>query len=1357
MLANCIDRMHRCGTMVVAVVLMSMFPAAVHAQSADTSCAPRSLPWSTSFEVEGVVVPPCWTIMLSYNNYPYVYSMGYASSGSSSLALAAYGSQNVCMVASPLMGHRADSLHVGFQLAMNDGGGILQVGLVSDTADTATFTAFLTLDLSSAVLGYYEFYTDGYAIADTEAVAFRIADGRVLIDDVEVEAATTCRRPWHPQVGMVTHTSIALSWGTAGGSATNYVVRRVAMATADTAFVAVADTQLTLTALTPATAYRLDVAALCGTDTTGWMSAGLVVTDVACRVPLTAAVDAVTATAAVLSWQHDTTGSVHPSGIHIALHDITSTSTATVGSVVDTTDSYAFLDNMVTGHTYRATLQAVCLNDTSAPVHLTFMPLASPCTEGAGTATSGVSVACGSTPYSYSQMLYPADVLGSADTIYAIALRVANNGMFVKRTLGLYIGQTSAGTLSTNIVSPMMTHVADTFSLAPGVEGWVTVPFAAPLAVDTAQNIVVAVLDYTGNPTGTLVFGVHYEAYGGSLYATSHTQPFDPSMFNIPMYATSHVADMRVYGNCPAAACQPPAAVLAERTATSLTLRWTGGGDSTLALLYAEGQSTPCASTVTTANTCTLGGLSPSTRYVAAVATLCGTDTAYAATMTGTTLCGTVAAPYVTDFALGAHPCWQGAQQEEHDGIVPSQLLVSPTIADSIATLQVRIALHPLRDDATLRVGVATDDGNVEVWLDTLRQLVGGEYVAYLDNYHGTAHRLVIDAADVWLLRRVSIEPADDCLPPRRLSVEAVGADCATVVWQGEAPLYEVYLAVAGTDEWSSWQSAATQLTLTGLAPQTSYIGYVVAHCSGVGEPSARSWFHVATGCDAIRHFPYTLGFEAGDATLECWSVAYADTACAAANPVVTTDQRRYSGQRSLRFGSYNNIQSGVYDQYLVSPRIMSDDSIVFTFRYYKDNYDSEPFEVGVSTNTDDVEAFLWMGQVEPQAGQWMEYSIVLPSVVRYVAIRYVGQGNYYLYIDDLAILGPGCAAPQLTMVDEQADAVTLRWDTALDTAIVAITDGVWLSDVEGTRVAGDTYTFAGLQSGRTYTAGVRWLCPDGYLSDWTVQRVTTIDVACQPPAAISVDSIGYNSIRVGWTPAADEQHWQLALLDDEGLLWQSAIVAQPHCSVDGLQPNHTYYAVVRSYCTDVPGPWSDTLRLLTAECLPVGAVRYERVDYRTVILDWDEAPVADGRCRIEYGTHGFEPGTGRVVVSTAPCRIGSLDPFDDYDFYVSNYCEEGVLSDTSVYLFVPSGVGVDAADADRLTLMPNPAIDKVKVGGLEPPAHLEIVDATGRRIYDATVECSTLYIDVTVFAPGTYFVRVTSASGIAMRKMIVF
>ncbi|MBO7616100.1 MAG: leucine-rich repeat protein [Bacteroidales bacterium] len=106
-----------------------------------------------------------------------------------------------------------------------------------------------------------------------------------------------------------------------------------------------------------------------------------------------------------------------------------------------------------------------------------------------------------------------------------------------------------------------------------------------------------------------------------------------------------------------------------------------------------------------------------------------------------------------------------------------------------------------------------------------------------------------------------------------------------------------------------------------------------------------------------------------------------------------------HSGESGFRFSSYYSASD--YNQYLVSPRLDVTGELNF---YYKqsNNNSSETFKVGYSTTTNVLEAFTWTDLTLTQS--WQEYTLQLPSNVKYIAFHYYGNYAYFVYLDDITI-----------------------------------------------------------------------------------------------------------------------------------------------------------------------------------------------------------------------------------------------------------------------------------------------------------------------------------------------------------------
>ena len=80
-------------------------------------------------------------------------------------------------------------------------------------------------------------------------------------------------------------------------------------------------------------------------------------------------------------------------------------------------------------------------------------------------------------------------------------------------------------------------------------------------------------------------------------------------------------------------------------------------------------------------------------------------------------------------------------------------------------------------------------------------------------------------------------------------------------------------------------------------------------------------------------------------------------------------------------------------------------------------------------------------------------------------------------------------------------------------------------------------------------------------------------------------------------------------------------------------------------------------------------------------------------------------------------------------------------------------------ADVDisaTISLYPNPATTRTTLDGLPLHATVDIYDLGGRHVETLQSNGEQLVIDLGSYTPGTYFVRITSTEGHAVRKLMV-
>lgn len=142
-------------------------------------------------------------------------------------------------------------------------------------------------------------------------------------------------------------------------------------------------------------------------------------------------------------------------------------------------------------------------------------------------------------------------------------------------------------------------------------------------------------------------------------------------------------------------------------------------------------------------------------------------------------------------------------------------------------------------------------------------------------------------------------------------------------------------------------------------------------------------------------------GFE-GSFPPSNWTII--DGPCApATNPSTQSSTYAYQGTYSFRFSSFSSCGSG-YDAYLITPLIAGNpDEVSFYYRKY--DYGSETFRVGYSITGNSISDFVWETSITNASTTWQQYlNTTPPAGVKYVAIHYQGNYDWYLYIDEFYV-----------------------------------------------------------------------------------------------------------------------------------------------------------------------------------------------------------------------------------------------------------------------------------------------------------------------------------------------------------------
>ena len=162
----------------------------------------------------------------------------------------------------------------------------------------------------------------------------------------------------------------------------------------------------------------------------------------------------------------------------------------------------------------------------------------------------------------------------------------------------------------------------------------------------------------------------------------------------------------------------------------------------------------------------------------------------------------------------------------------------------------------------------------------------------------------------------------------------------------------------------------------------------------------------IDNSCDSVSRFPHLQDFEMGD--LQCWTFHSNNAAndTGTSNGAGITTSTVHSGGFAFRFSSWNRASD--YNQYLVSPRLAHDDTLLLSFFYRKYNDNQENLTLKYSTTTADISAFthtLWTP--DSLTTSYRQALVELPPDVKYLAFCYQANYQYHVFLDDISITRP--------------------------------------------------------------------------------------------------------------------------------------------------------------------------------------------------------------------------------------------------------------------------------------------------------------------------------------------------------------
>ena len=614
------------------------------------------------------------------------------------------------------------------------------------------------------------------------------------------------------------------------------------------------------------------------------------------------------------------------------------------------------------------------------------------------------------------------------------------------------------------------------------------------------------------------------------------------------------------------------------------------------------------------------------------------------------------------------------------------------------------------------------------------------------------------------------------CPRPIRLEVDSIGTSTAQLSWSGdEEGDYEVSYRSYASDRAINVTVHGLQYLFSSLDPSTRYVVKVRKIC---GEGDTSLWcdnLDFNTACGAVNvsaSHPLFEGFEAPTAPAACWTLLYANND-PTRDPMVHTTDTVYAGTRSFRFSSWNSTTD--YNQYLISPELSGagEMNLSFYYRKYRPDYE-ETMRVGYSTSTTDTADFVWSERMSLSNISWEEYRDTLPAETKYVAINYWANYKYYLYIDNFSITtnAESCYAPDIVQREVMYDSVALAWNGTAQQFEYGWKRCEEADFGPSSVTAGNNFSVGGLDPETCYLFRVRKICSETMYSDWTYDTIMTAPVPCFTPQALHLISVYYDGAEVDWTPVGVETQWEVSVFNSRIGTLNFETGSHPF-AIDGLQAGERYGVAVRALCNEAAeetSSWSDTVEFITTECQAVSDVACGTVSETDVMVSWT-VNGEETAWIVEYGMPGFGQGEeiGRQEARENPyaMSLAGLEPNTDYEVYVYAQCSEGLVSvPAGPASFRTSNIGIpqiNTSTLQQINIYPNPTTGSFTISISSPitdhrsPITIDIVDMNGRIINSTTQQINnSTEVKFSGLPQGAYFVRIYGDTINVIRKLIV-
>ena len=1314
-----------------------------------------NLPYMENFDSyatgENGEYPSCWGKINTYSsNRPYVNTTHYGTSGASLYFYAGTsGTYNIAVT--PPFDANIDitNLQAVFMYRATNASDRLIVGVMSDPADASTFVPVDTVEPASTVSTWIEktVYFNNYT-GTGHYIAFKneytTTGCYAYIDNLEIGNIPTCPKPLSLTATAVTSNSITLGWtdlSTASSWNIEYGQGTFNPGSGVGTLEIANSNPYTITGLTPNTSYTFYVQADCGSGDLSYFSPAYTVST-ACAaidsIPFVENFDSHTGTTSGSAnnlpscWNYINTGTNSSyTGYPIIYSSSTYahsgsnvlrfyTGTGTYGSQMAILPPID--ENLYPMNTLQVSFYARALN-TSYPFKLVVGVLTNPANMSSFTAVDTLNIT------------------GTAHTLYEIPLgHYSGTGTYI----GLLVPQPATG-MNYGYVDNVMVDLMPNCPKPTGL---------------TASNITTTSIDLSWNENGTATnWVVEYGLTGFTQGTGTTVQVQGTPGTTITGLNTSTTYDFYVRADCNGGDVSDFSSVCSASTACDAitTLPFTENFDT-----YGTGESAYplCWGKINT--------YSANRPYV--------NSTHYAGT----------ASLY---FFAGSASTYNIAVAPEFDASI------------NISNLQAVFMYRASSSTDRLIVGVMTNptDASTFVPVETISPASTAstwvEKTVYFNNYTGTGHYIAFKNAytstsSYAYIDNLEIGYVPTCLKPTNVTASNPTTTSINLSWteNNTASNWVVEYGIAGFTQGTGSTvnvQGTPSTTITGLSASSTYDFYVKSVC-GAGDESY--WSSSASGstlCDAITQLPYTENFDSyGTGTSaypNCWTKI--NTYTSGDRPYCNSSYAYGGSTAGLYFYSssstYNIAITPEFDASIPINTLKAS----FKFRGNSTSY-ATVLVVGVMSNPSNASTFVPVDTVLPgtTVTTWVDREVSFANYTgtgHFIAFKsgdngattayYAGMDNLVISLDSTQI--GACAIPTgVTASNLQQTSATITWtaggtETAWNLQYKAASASNWSNDIIVTGTP--SHNLTGLTAGTQYQVRVRAVCSATESSLWSgIATFTTPSIPVTPPTVTTqaADNISSSAAMLHGTIVPGNE-----TITSRGFEWRAtvggsyaAVTATGNTmsyNLTNLTPNTGY--TFRAFATTASGTtYGAEMTFSTQDvqqdtCPSPTNVAVTNITSNTAVVSWTQAPGTASSWDVLYKVSAADSWYTQPVTSPTTTLAG-LTSSTSYDVQVIAHCTNGLESDPSATVtFMSTGINDYALD-NSVTVFPNPTTGVVQIkNGEWRMENVEVYDAYGKLLYEMNVNDHTANLDLSGYAKGTYFVRVTTEKGVVTKRVV--